>query len=429
MHRFVYLFIPFIVALLWFWRYEAVTEPFDRLQDGALVRIKGVVSAQPYQKGSKDIIKVSAINASIEGYSGVKYGDKVELSGRLDKKVTDSLRPQLWLWDPTLVVVNQEKIGSYYGFVALKRSLLGVRAKLMQLFGRILPEPQSSLMSGITLGVKRRLPYQFSQALRNTGTLHVVVASGYNVTVVAGVIAVLVVQVLSRRWAIPFILVGVGGYTIMAGADPPIVRAAIMGSLAYVAQMLGRQYTGLWALVVASIVMLMISPLMLFDIGFQLSVAATCGILLLVPIIARKLWVFKKQVGGMIIEEFAVTLGAQLMVFPLLLIHFGQVSWLSPLVNLGVGFSVPIIMGLGGIIALAGIVSFSLAQFIGLFAWVPLTYFVGIVEFSDGLPFGVLKIPEVPWWTAGLWYLFLGLFIWRGRSQRSYVKGGFGVKP
>lgn len=364
----VYLILMIVVISMWFVRFSSVIKKFGNLDEGDLVKISGKVTSQPYQKDSKQLINISLFYISTDAFPRYSYGDNLEVTGKLRNKLTKIGETRIWLTNTSIRKVERDSNRDKSTISTLIKRIANFRKRLIRNIAILLPEPHSSLLSGIMLGVKRALPSEFAEALRNTGTLHVVVASGYNVTVVVGVIVFVIVQLLPRQWSIPFIIIGIVVYTIMAGAEPPVVRAAIMAGLSFVAQFLGKQYQGLWSLLVAGIVMALIAPLLVFDVGFQLSVAATAGILMLSPIISFGLRRLMRFMGRSLIEELAVTLGAQIAVLPILLFHFQQVSWLSPITNLIVVFVIPIIMGMGAMLAMLSFISGAIAQVFALSA-------------------------------------------------------------
>ncbi|MCH7951929.1 ComEC/Rec2 family competence protein [Patescibacteria group bacterium] len=415
----IYLFsiILILLAGVWLVRFRSTIDSINSMPDGERVRIRGAVTSQPYQIASNQIMRVGSISVATEAFPRYNYGDVVLIVGTLVKRVTDSGSPQIWLMYPNIQLVQAERGLRLTGVGRFVSALHQTRRRIVSQFGDLFPEPQASLLSGVLLGVRGRMPEQFSRALRRTGTLHIIVASGYNVTVVAGVLASVLVRFLSRRWAIPLVLVGIGAYTLMAGADPPIVRAAIMGTLLLAGQFFGRPYHGLWALVLTAAVMLLLSPLLVFDVGFQLSLAATFGILALRPVIVRGIERFARFFGREAVEGLSVTLGAQLAVLPILLMHFGRVSWLSPVVNLVVAFVVPIIMGMGGLLALASFLWSGLADILALFSWVPLTFFVEVISWFDRLPFGTLTVSSVSWWWVVGYYAVMGWWVWHSSHR------------
>lgn len=377
--RWLFLFILFFP--LYFFRLYLV-RPIN-IPDQAQIRLVGQISRQPYLKGSKQIIYVSQFLITTDRFPTFFYGQNVEVVGKVNKKVINRFQTQYSLNYPAISLINKEdglinKIGFphnkvlYKASVAPKYILANFREKLLKLFSQILPEPQASLMAGILLGAKKELPTDFYQNLKKTGTMHVVVASGYNISVIAGFLINVLVAFIERKKAIFFAIFGVFIYLLIAGPEPALIRAGIMASLAFGAQFFGREKNSFLSLAFAAILMLLVWPLIIFDIGFQLSFFATAGILFFYP----KLKFLKLPILG---DDLAVTLSAQIATLPLTFFYFGQFNLLSPLINALVLPTIPLIMVLGGLALVSGLIWLPLAQFIGWFVWLPLTYFVKII--------------------------------------------------
>jgi competence protein ComEC len=221
-------------------------------------------------------------------------------------------------------------------------------------YQKSLPEPHASLLAGLTLGSKAGLPASFWETLKKTGTAHVVVASGMNVTLVAGFLIGILVILLPRKKAIPLALAGVWTYSLLSGFDAPIVRAAIMGSVTFIAQALGRLQAASRALFLSAALMLIIKPDWITDLGFILSFVATASLMLF----ERKIASLIRFVPGIFREGLSTSLAAQIGVAPILFATFGQFSLLSPIINALVLWTIApitIIGGIGGIIGLASI--------------------------------------------------------------------------
>ena len=305
-----------------------------------------------------------------------------------------------------------ENITKVMGF-GVKKKIYRLRERIETVYNQSLPEPEASLLAGIVLGVKRNLAKDFWQALQKTSTLHIVVASGFNVTVVIGTVIFLLAGVLHRRWAVLGGVVAVLVYTIMAGAEPAIVRAAIMGSLAYFGQVLGRQKDGLRLLVVAVMGMLLWQPLLIWDLGFQLSVTATLGLLLIGPFFCRLKKI--KLVG----EGLADTLSAQIAVWPVLVISFGHMSLFGILVNSLILWLVPIIMYMGAGLAVVGMVSGGLGRVFGWLVYVPLTVMVRMIEWFGGQAWISFVVEGLNWWWGMGYYLVLVIIIYWFKTRKS----------
>jgi len=250
-----------------------------------------------------------------------------------------------------------------------------IRQNLDMRISELLPSPQAELLSGILLGNKKDLPFDLKLALRDTSTLHIVVVSGQNLTLLAGLFLSLS-GILKRKTAIFMSIGAVIFYTILTGAQIPVIRAAIMAILAFSAQLVGRQRDGVWILIVTGALMLLLNPLWITDLSFQLSFLATLGVILIAPILESRL----KFLPNFIRIDLAVTIGAQIMVIPIIAQYFHQLSIVGVLANLLVGWTIPFIMILGVLMILVGGVVVFLVNAL-------LTYFIYIVTFFSSLPF------------------------------------------
>jgi len=405
----VCLILTFVVAI-YFFRLQSVTRL--EIPENTVITLRGKVTQQPYLKGSYQIISLGSIFIRTDRYPGYFYNDYLEISGKFEKRVINPFYSQYYAFFPTIRKIhNHQKPTLFSNF---KKKLYFFRGRLEKAIAQLLPEPQSSLEIGILLGTKREMPEKFLKNLRDTGTLHVVVASGYNLSVVAGFLISTLVWFVSRRKALIFAFLGVIFYTLMVGAEPPVVRAAIMASLAYGAQYLGRPRDGLIVLITAAIIMLLISPLILFDIGFQLSLMATAGILLIYPLLKEKKLFYLPVLG----DDLATTLSAQIGVTPILLVNFGNLSFLSPFINALVLPLIPLLMNLGGIVALSGFFIRPIAQVLAWVLWLPLTYFVKLIEWFGKLSWISFQIKGLSiWWGIG-YYLVIAIILWHLWGKR-----------
>lgn len=365
--------IVFLLFLLFFLRYQTLSSLPDFLP-GQEIIIRDVLREEPKIISSSQRFSLAGVEVKTFRYPEYHYGDQLIITGSLKKGVTRG-----WFLEfPEIEESSQlQKIGIEHKILA---SLSAWRRKIEGVYRFSLPEPQASLMAGIVLGSKSSFPYDFYQSLRKTGTLHVVVASGMNITLVAAVLVSLFVLFLNRRKALIFAFLGVWLYVFLAGGEAPVVRAGIMGSLAFWGVGLGREKDALRGLIFAGMLMLFINPNYLFDLGFQLSFAATAGILLVYPRIRRIRGIKKAFSLPLIGDDLAVTLAAQILTLPIMIFNFDGYNPLSLLVNALVLWTIPWIMGIGALAGLAGLINKVLGQIICLPAYVLLTYFVKMVE-------------------------------------------------
>ncbi|OGG54891.1 hypothetical protein A3C20_03225 [Candidatus Kaiserbacteria bacterium RIFCSPHIGHO2_02_FULL_55_25] len=361
-------------------------------------------------------------------HSDVAYGDIVRATGTLQLPETFDTGagrtfnyPQYLAKDGilyTLSFAQAERIGegrkNYLKVAALQTKQLylhGLQAAL--------PEPESGLAGGITVGDKRGVGEEYSDIFIAVGLIHIIVLSGYNITLVMNMVGKLLsraprpVQVISNAFIVVFIV-------LMAGAAPSAMRAGAMALLPLVARMTGRVYLALRALGVVAFVMVAWNPLLLaYDPGFQLSVLATLGLVLFSPVCAGWLhWVPEKFA---LREIAASTLGTQTMVLPLLLYQNGLLSLVALPANLLALVVVPWAMGLSVVAALAGIVLGSYAVVIAFPAYVILAYIIGVARFFAALPFASVSVGafSVWWMFAAYALLFGGLVLLQKRKSRT----------
>ena len=140
-----------------------------------------------------------------------------------------------------------------------------------------LPEPHASLLSAMLVGIRTRLPAAVRDDFVTSGLIHVVAISGFNVTLMALAIRRLAGWAIGR-YGVALAAVALPLYAVLAGGDPSVVRAAIMGDLLLIAWIIGRDTDALTALTLAVTGMVLIQPQALADVGFQLSFAGTVGV-------------------------------------------------------------------------------------------------------------------------------------------------------
>ncbi|MEK7064308.1 MAG: ComEC/Rec2 family competence protein [Patescibacteria group bacterium] len=282
----------------------------------------------------------------------------------------------------------------------LRTSLPPIRAEdwrnfLVMRVEKWLPGDEGALAAGMLWGGSEGLSRQTKEAYRRVGLLHIVAASGYNVTLVTGWILSACLIWLSRRWALGVTMLGVVIYMAIAGWQPSIIRAGIMAILAMTGLILGRERDAKWLLMLTGAAMLAWNPKLISDIGFQLSFAATFGILTFLNT--------SPGVRSVLLADLKTTLAAQAMTTPLILHHFGNLSVISPLVNAAVLWTVPLIMQ----ITAAGLVWGP----INYLAWPLLRMQTWVVGSVAAWPISNWEIGKMSWLGVGVYYVMLFLLI------------------
>ena len=318
------------------------------------VRVTATVKEEPIKYDYQQKLNLRGLKVFLPKFPEISYGDKVTVEGRVKEGKLEDAK-----------LVSLEK----------SRGLLAnVRGKIIDFYKKSFPEPHASLIAGVTLGAKGEIPPLFWKDLTETGLAHVVVASGSNVSLVGGFLLGVFTLFFARRVVIPLILTAIWIYAALAGLEAPIIRAAVMGSIAFSAQALGKLSSAWRALLLAALVMLIVKPEWARDLGFILSFVATSCLILFQGRIEK----FLKKVPDILREGLSTSLAAQIGVSPILLVTFGQFNLLSPIANALVLWTVPLIMAISGTAGLLGLVAPSLARLILYLAYPLTSWFIFI---------------------------------------------------
>jgi competence protein ComEC len=388
--------IVVILVLLLGVRFWVYYKDLPEYRDGQVVSEVFVVASQPVVSYGKQSFKVSdKYGTSIRVVTGagekLNFGDRVFIEGVFTKK-----HSLVFIYFPKFQMQTSDKN-------ILTKSSNWIKNRAQILFKEHLSPNSASLLLGMIFGGKYGMDRSFEEDLRVTGVLHVIAASGMNVTFVTGALIAILSIFLRRQFVLVVAGFGVVFYMFLAGFEESIVRAGIMALLAFGAGLFGRQYFGIYALAVTFYLMIFYNPSVLFEVGFQLSFLATLGILTVKPLLDG----FRGFVKlGSIGQDLTTTLAAQAGVTPVLLSVFGSVGILSIPANLLVLWVVPIVMGLGALGLIAGIFFEPLGALF-LYLSVPLLwYFEQAVSFFGG--FGLNWVVEALPWEVVVGYYLVG---------------------
>ncbi len=470
---------------------------------GAVAMISAVVEP-PDVRDRSTYLRVSVQRVQVEedwqAFSGlalvevpretdVRYGDVIEIFGAPttpfeteDFSYKDYLARQgiysLVRADESVRVVARG--GGNLFFVAL----YALRDRAFTTIKTTFPEPAASLLAGILLGMDSGIPRDLHDAFAATNTLHIVAISGFNITIIAGILSKFARRVFSASTSTFVVIGGLAVYTLLVGASPSVVRAAIMGSLAVLALHYHRQNDALNALGIAALGMCVINPYTLFDLGFQLSFLATLGLVLYTEsltkgfenLIARALAVSlrgskateaisdshsstlgataapqqglplskgREEVGletetqnparaqqivivSLLSDSLIVTLAAQITTTPLILFTFHRLSIVGLITNLLILPAQPPVMILGGVATMAGIAFQPLGQILAWIAWAFLEWTIIIVQATANMPFAFIEIGRLDVVLIGLWYIIL---FGTSRTNLSGVRSHITLRP
>ncbi|HHX58321.1 MAG TPA: ComEC family competence protein [Candidatus Moranbacteria bacterium] len=285
---------------------------------------------------------------------------------------------------------------------------------------QLLPQPESAYLAGLLLGGEGRLPEKVAENFRLTGTTHVVAVSGSNIAIVSQILILIAIAIGLWRWqAFGLAITGIALFVVMIGAPASAIRAAIMGGLLIWATSAGRLTDSGRAVLWAAVIMTAFSPLILvYDVGFQLSVMATLGIIYFYPYFKEK-WAVENDFLGLR-SVFFLTLSAQIGVFGILVYNFETFSLISLPANLIIVPFIPFIMSLGGLMLLTSFY-WPLSQFFSWLTFFALKMQIWVVDFLAKAPGAKLSLEGLGfWWMIGYYVLLILIIneIGKGRKRR-----------
>lgn len=271
-------------------------------------------------------------------------------------------------------------------------SLLSIKHTVINGIERTLPEPYAALAEGLLLGEKQSLGDSLSESFRKSGVVHIIVLSGYNVALVINSVLFISLMFLPRMIGYGFAGVFVVAFAVLTGGAETTIRATLMALFMMIARVLHRPAAALRGLCIAAAIMAVWNPdVVLYDLSFQLSVAATFGLIVFSDRIARHFSFITEKFG--IREIISTTLATQITVLPLLITSIGAVSLVFLPANALILPIVPLAMLLSFIASIVALTLPILLLPFSFLAYVTLRYIIEIAVFFGNIPFSSIEIP------------------------------------
>lgn len=374
---------------------------------------------QPENYAEKIILVTSLSNP-------LNYGDKISFKGKIDRPENFSsnrgiefdyihflAKDQIFYqsYRPQINLIEQDH--SFFGY------LFKLKKKFMQAVNKNLPSPQAELVGGILLGLKSSLGEELELAFRRVGLVHIVVLSGYNITIIS-VALLAVLFFLPLTWRLLTGLFAICLFAVLVGSGATVVRASLMSTIAIFGQIFHKKYDVNRALFVAGIVMIFLNPyILIYDPSFQLSFLATYGLINFSDKVKNILKFLPEKFGFK--EIIVSTVATQIAVFPLLSKMIGEISIISLLVNVITLPTIPMAMLLGfltGAFGLSQNFFINISPVASIFFQIPtslvaflanlnLSYVIKITEIFSQLPFATISLPKINWPEIALIYCLI----------------------
>jgi competence protein ComEC len=402
-----------------------VVDDPKRAEDGQ----RALIAAERVAVGGKTRPVEGLLLVKLPVYPERRYGDRLQLTGALttpreaDRPGEFDYRQYLVrkrifsLIEPKTVRLLGQNNGSPFW-----SGLLSLRDRARRVLLRELPEPQASLAVGILLGLQSSIPDDVSATFSVTGTSHILVISGWNISIIAAALYTAAESLrISKRKAFWAILITIWLYTFFVGASPTVIRAAVMGTIVVVGQRLERRAHAWTTIFAACWAMTLWDPQTLWDLGFQLSAMATASLFaygkgteaLLLKTPLRIGWLDWAR------EALTATLAAQILALPLILYNFGNLSIIAPLANVILLPMVPYAMLFGAVALVGGLVWLPLGQWLAMVAYLFLAWLTEGARLFAEMPYAAVQLPPFPLWLLlGYYAIVVGGWLWNVSLER-----------
>ncbi|HEU0085697.1 MAG TPA: ComEC/Rec2 family competence protein [Candidatus Paceibacterota bacterium] len=364
------------------------------------------------------------VNTGLEKY--FHYGDEIFLAGKFEKPknfLPKEDEPEAREFDyvsylrkdgigymmnyPKIEITGKGKGNPIRGF------LFSTKEKFVHNIAVTVRSPESLLLGGLILGERSSFDKEMRQKFIDTGTIHIVALSGYNVTIISEWI-IKIFSFLPQAFALSFGILGIILFVTMTGGHATAVRAGIMAVLALIARATGRNYDVARGIVLAAVVMVLISPhVLVYDVSFQLSFIATIAVIFVSPKMEKYfLWIPAKWLR----DITATTFSAYIFVLPFVLYKMGNLSLVALPANVLVLPTIPFTMVLGFMTGFAEIFSPILSAPFAYVAYLLLHYQLGVIDFFAKIPFSAFMVPSFSFVFVFLTYAIFAYLYFRKRS-------------
>lgn len=399
-------FIMIILFLSGFWRISSYLE-INNSHIGSIlgneVIIYGSVVEYPNKKGSnqfvvikpekikteKEVVKIEngLIQAKFSKYYDIQKGDKLVMRSKLEEPENfEEFDYREYLKTENIyALVDSPRIEDHKPTEErFERVLNNIREGVVLKINSSFPEPHGKLLAGMVLGTREEFSEEFTQALSVSGTAHVIAVSGYNIALIISALLSFSGWI-SRKWLLylsyfaVFIFVGLVGFDNL-----PALRAGLMGFITITALIYGKNSQAIFVLSIVAALMSMQNPLVYKSISFQLSFAATLGLMVLSDNVHKTV---QRFLPDAISEEFATTFTAILVTFPITFANFKTFGIFSILANILIAPFVPIVSLTGIIWLFFSSISGVLDLFLRAILWSSLEVMVKIINWIAELPY------------------------------------------
>ena len=420
------------------------------------VKIEATVISNCKEKEYKDVytIKVETINGSNE-YKGTKlqlsiknnknvieYGNKISFIGEFEQAEVQrnykgfNYREYLktkkiygLVTTSKIEKIEKEKYNKILIFIN------NLSNKIVKKSSEMLDGEEASLLTGILIGNKENLSKETEENFRNSNLSHILAVSGAHVSyVILGIAFILQKSKIHKKIAKIITIFILIFFTILTGASASVTRACIMAIYILIGSLIYRKPNILASISISILIILAINPYKILDVGLQLSYGGTIGIILFNKILKERIklpnfkYEFVNKSIKAIKEMIIVSIGANLIIFPIIAYHYNTISLTFFISNILAGPILGIIIILGFITIFISFISIELSKIISIILELFLKLLILIANFSSNLPLSKIYVKTPSIFFIIVYYIVLAIAIYRircrGRARLCPIRKG-----
>ena len=393
-----------------------VSEPkIEKYSTELLVEVESINNDSKY-KNTKILVNINST------YSNCQFGNIIEFNGEL--KDASSARNEggfnykeyvktKGIYKTIFIKKNQVKIIKEKNTNIIEVSLYNIRNSIRNSARKLLPEKEANFLIAILIGNKQDLDESIEKNFRKSSLSHVLALSGMHVSYILFGVAFILERInISKKCIKIFLISFLIFFMILTGNTPSVQRACIMAIYLIVGSLLHRRTNTLNSIAFSNIVLLIINPYNILDIGYILSFGGTIGIVLIFPKLKRfvkKRFRIKYSILEKILDIMLVTLSANLILMPINLLFFNKISTVFVISNVLVSFLIGITLILGFAIIILTYIFFPLASMLSLVEKIFIDIMIKMSEFVGNMPLSQIYFIQPKFYMIVLYYILLFL--------------------
>ena len=372
-----------------------------------VININEIKDKSTYTKVKEKIV------LKIIGNIEIELGDEITFEGKLNEPqentnpmlfnyklnlISNKIYTTMTIKDYSIIKINKENKVFRYKVKA------NFREDIEAIFDINLKDENSALMKSIILGEYSYLEEENVEKYRTLGLAHILAVSGLHIGIISGFLIYLFSHLgIKRKLNIAITLSIIWFYGYLIGFPPSLLRANIMFSILFYAQTLAEPYDSINTVFFAVFILLIINPMWLFNLGFQLSFIATFSIIYFTPKIQKSFYPYRNKIT----YALSGLLGVQIGLLPIQAYYFNQIPVFSIFSNLIIAPILSLSLILGGIMVGLFYSLPILITFIGSILDLILSLQFNLVNLLYGLPFGEIKAYSPNYFEIILYYVFV----------------------